>query len=149
MNFGRRYSTSFHPMFSKMRQLRPHHLFRVPWLINTRTRTRTRVVRVFSPYPPWNSMASAGLGHSKARAGFLQSWAWGWGGADFLGGAGEESAVALTSSGSKKTSSLGLESELLLLLNFESLPFSFKEKRTEAGCVPAPGCVRCQTHHRE
>lgn len=59
IDFERRQSTPFHPMFGKMRPPRPSNLFKVIWLTRTRTRTWAKSSHSISPR---NSMASIRFG---------------------------------------------------------------------------------------
>ena len=62
-----RWSTSFHPMFSKMAELNTEDVSKVIWLIHTQTRTRTWAIRVFPlPKSPLGILwPSVGWGHSE------------------------------------------------------------------------------------
>lgn len=121
-------------LFSKMTQVRLCNLFQVTWLIDTRTKITPErgPSESFHRISPWNSVAKCWLGAPWGHSTHcLWSQARGWGCADFVVGNAEGAAPALTSSRSRKTSSLELESERLLLLNFESLSFFHLKKREQ------------------
>lgn len=107
LHFEIRYPILCHPSFGKMRSPRPHNLFHVTWLLSAKLQLEYRPSVLIHTVCPWNLWPSIGLGDSEGP---------------LLISRGAAEVSALISSCGSEVPSRVLESEMLLLLSFESQP---------------------------